>query len=369
MVDGNKGENLSYHLNLRHVGTYGSNIGVTPNAGDSSTATATAPARTQTNDMIYVQEAIAYAKVGENGTFAFGRSGLELNQGQLVSKRPFDDNQVAFDGLRYVHDADWGRLGLSYSVSGKGGTGQLATTSDSSNRIKFTGVSYTLKNTPEALSNVELHYVKAAADGNLRLANGVNTNATRTWIGLNLKGEMAGVDYTLNAENFKGEGGTEAKATMIDLNVGYRMPNVMDSRVYLVYHTDGTTDDGVYDALYYDDHKYSGLMDVVKWGNLSEIALGYTFKPTADCEAGVSFHQFSRVKNTKTGLLQSNADSAFTGSDDAVGTEIDVFYNHKFESGMFVNAELGSFSVGDYMKTNSRSENITRLYVETGFDF
>jgi hypothetical protein len=363
-VDGNKGENLSYRLQLRHVVDMGARAGVTPSAGTDATSDGHLDA-TNSNDLVFVQEAVGYAKVGDNGTISFGRSGLELNSGELISKRSFDNSMVAFDGIRYVHDAEWGRLGLSYSVSAKSGT----------NRIKFRGLSYTFKNTPEAISNLELHYVNAHADGStLASVSGINGNNSRTWIGLNAKGEMGMADYRLNVENFTGKTNpsTDAKATMIDLELGYRM-SFKDSRISLGYHTDGTTDDGFYDGLYYDNHKYAGLMDVVGWGNLQDISLGYTMKD-GNCDFGFAFHQFARVKGDKEITNASGSKLVTTGNEDtAIGSEIDVWYKHTYDSGLFVYAELGQFSAGDAYKAITTSgygdENITRLYVETGFDF
>lgn len=374
MVDGNKGEKLSYHLNLRHVSVFGSNLGVTPSGKDGSSASATANARNQQNDMVYVQEAVAYARVGENGTFSFGRSGLELNQGQLVSKRSFDDNQVAFDGVRYVHDADWGRLGLSYSIAGRGDTtvtnfAGAGTAQSSRDRIKFRGLSYTMKNTPEAISNLEFHYVSASADGAFGLANGTNKNSTRTWVGVNVAGEMGKFDYQVDVENFSGDkndgvaGTAKAAATMMDVELGMRF-SAKDSRAYLVYHNDGTGTDGVYDGLYYDTHKNAGLMDVMSWGNLSQIGLGYTMKPSADCDFGVAYHKFDRVKTDKA------IGSFGTGNTEKdAGSEIDVWFGHNYSSGMYVKAELGTFSPGAYLKDAGNKESITRLYLETGFAF
>lgn len=365
-VDGNKGENLSYRLQLRHVVDMGARAGVSPSAADAST---------QTNDLMYVQEAVGYAKVADNGTFSFGRSGLELNSGELISKRSFDDTNVAFDGVRYVHDAEWGRLGLSYSVSGKLNT----------NRIKFRGLSYTLKNTPEAISNLEFHYVNAHADGSaLGGASGINGNNSRTWIGLNAKGEMGMFDYKVDVENFTGKtnGADDSKATMIDLDLGYRL-SWKDSRVSLGFHTDGTTDDGFYDALYYDRHNNAGLMDIVGWGNLQDINLKFAAKD-GNCSWGIAYHMFSRIKDDKQATLHggtSTSSSKVTvdGTDTKIGSEIDVWYKHTYDSGIYVNAEFGMFSAGDAYKNLDRDspangadnndETITRLFVETGFDF
>lgn len=364
-IDGNKGEKLSYHMNLRHVANMGSRAGVLPSAGDTNAGTL----RTQENDLVFVQEAVAYAKVGENGTLAFGRSGLELNQGELISKRSFDDSNVAFDGIRYVHDADWGRLGLSYSVSGL--VDNTAPAND--NMIIFRGFSYTMKNTPEAISNLELHYVSASADGATLSAGLLNAANTRTWIGVNVAGEMGKFDYKLNVENFKGTDlpSTDAKATMIDLDLGMRL-SYKDARISLGYHNDGTTDDGFYDALYYDNHKNAGLMDVVGWGNTQDINLKYTMKPSADCDFGIAYHMFTKVKDDKNITINGTSRStelASTNSKSDIGSEIDVWMKHSYDSGMFVYAELGSFAPGDAYKLAGNEESITRLYFEAGFDF
>ncbi|MEC9281857.1 MAG: alginate export family protein [Bdellovibrionota bacterium] len=346
MVDGNKGENLGYHLQLRHVDAFGASLNVQPSAVDSAT-------NAQENDLMYVQEANATVKIGENGALMFGRSGLELNNGELVSKQPFQDTQVAFDGIRYVHDADWGRLGFAYSVAGDTGS---ATS-------KFRALSYTFKNMPSAISNLELHYVANNADSALAATTGTE----RTWIGLNAGGEAGMFDYALDIENFTGktQAGADMKAMMMHLELGLRFA-AMDSRAYLVYHNDGATSDSSYDPLYYAKHKYSGRSDVLQWGNLNEIALGYTLKPMADSVAGVSYHMFKASSKDQNVTTQAGT-SITTSSEDALGSEIDLWYTQNYTSGLYLTAELTMFSPGDAFGTND--ESIQRLMVETGFDF
>lgn len=343
MVDGNKGENLGYHLQLRHVDVFGASLNVSPDASSTN----------QTNDLIYVQEANATVKVGENGALMFGRSGLEFNNGELVSKQPFQDTQIAFDGIRYVHDADWGRLGFAYSVAGQTGK----------NTSKFRALSYTFKNMPSAISNLELHYVANNADSALAATTGTE----RVWVGLNAGGEAGMFDYVLDVENFTGktQAGADMKAMMMHLELGLRF-SAMDSRAYLVYHDDGATEDSAYDPLYYYKHKYSGRSDVLQWGNLNEIALGYTLKPMADSVAGVSYHMFKASSKDQNVTTQGGT-AITTSSEDDLGSEIDLWYTQNFTSGLYLTAELTMFSPGDAFGTND--ESVQRLMVETGFDF
>ena len=361
-VDGSKGENVGFRLQLRHVTSWGRRIGVEPSAADTATG------RTQQDDLLFVQEAVATVKTSDNGSLIFGRSGLDLNNGELVSKQTWADSRVAFDGIRYLHDADWGRLGLSYSVTGD----DNSLNATQRNNIKFRGLSYTFKNMPSAISNLELHYVNAMADG-ATLPTLIFQNAEeRTWIGANIAGEVAGVDYRVNVENFTGKNNADAdlKAMMMDIEVGYRL-NWMDSRVYLGYHDDGATSDSMYDPLFYDFHNYSGRMDIVAWGNLNEISLGYEMKPTAASVLGLSYHQFSRSSSDHGVTLfsgQNSNDITTTAvTDDDIGSEINLWYSHNYDSGLKLNAELGQFMPGDAWGAND--ETISYLFVGAGIDF
>ncbi|MFK8139010.1 MAG: alginate export family protein [Bdellovibrionales bacterium] len=356
-VNAKKGENLSFLLELNHVNKFGTGGGVSNvNASDGST---------QQSNLVFVQEATASMAVSDTVTVTFGRSGLELNSGELVSKRPFDEENIAFDGVRLVHDADYGRLGLSHSVAFDNET--------LGGRVIFNGIQYTHKNLPEALSNASIHYVSAVAESDTLAGNAfVNIDTERAWLGANLKGDMANMDYRLDFENFSGTavGGADRSGSMIDFEFGYSMPEVMDSRVALYFHTDsGETGSAKssYDALYYDNHKYAGKMDVLGWGNLTDIAVMYSIKPYSGSTVSFEYHMFTATEEAATFSAGGSAISGLDATKSDLGSELDIIWAHNYSSGLYVNMELGMFMPGDAFGTSD--ETINRLYVETGFSF
>ena len=89
---------------------------------------------------------------------------------------------------------------------------------------------------------------------------------------------------------------------MFDLMVGYGLPETMGLKVSAGYHMDSGDDtaDGTqnqYQTLYYDKHNYAGLMDVLRWGNLSYWNINASMMPMEDIEVGLGYYMFSKTKS------------------------------------------------------------------------
>jgi hypothetical protein len=74
---------------------------------------------------------------------------------------------------------------------------------------------------------------------------------------------------------------------MFDLMVGYSMPETMGLKLSAAYHMDSGDDNAgddkteTYQPLYYDSHKYAGLMDILGWGNLTYWNINASVMPAA----------------------------------------------------------------------------------------
>jgi hypothetical protein len=151
--------------------------------------------------------------------------------------------------------------------------------------------------------------------------------------------------------------------------VGYTIPKWKNSHVFVVYHMDSGGDSGggqfkTYDSYFYDVHNmyHGGLMDVVKWGNLSYFAVGYTITPLDHFDVTLLYHKFQRTVGSSTpftgpgvgpygyGLIDDA--NTYLSSSKNVGQEVDLAAIKKYDGGFEIEARAGMFMPGTYVTDN-----------------
>ena len=358
-----KSDSLNVHVNLRNINYWGS----TANFDGSNN---TKKDQNSKGNHLVLQEAFANWKMSETTSLKIGRGGMELAGGELVSKNLFDDHLTAFDGILLTHELEQVRLNAFYvrgadfrtadqyndeaDAGGFTGTGSYQDTPANwdTKHGTFYGLTAEIKVLPAFLSSLNVHYV-AANSPEVAVA-GVDKRE-RTWLGLSTKGETAGVDYRLAFVQFNLDNTTDdvkEDATMIDLEVGYTMANLNNFRIAGVYHTDGEH----YDAFHYNAHDNAGLMDVVGWGNLTEMAVKLSVDAMADLNVMASYHMFTQTEK-----------DVGTADEDEIGTEMNLSVTKKYDNSMYAKVEYGQFEFGK--EYGDDTDNATRIYVETGFEF
>lgn len=384
-------EKISATLTLLHNSTFGSNdLGGTTATGHDATGDDKG-LLTGTNDaenMILVHEAYGTWVVSDDFNVKFGRGNAGLADGALIGENDWQATPYSYEGVvgTYEHEsfqlqafavrfAEWDR-----SVSANHGDDPEA------NSI---GLAFDFKSLPEFLNMANIHVIQNTIDeiyegtGNTSIID--KENAMR--YGLVLGGETAGVDYKVNYEAETGESEDtgvkgDIEGSMYQVELGYSMPEVMNSRFYVLYHSDSgdgnaaDTKDETYDPYFYELHENAGLMDVVLWGNLTYISLGYTFEPMEDTMVGIHYHMFSKTEKDDGVTAGANGGTilATTAAEEKLGDEIDLVATKKYDSNFMLTTRLGMFMPGDAIKDAGGagagpSDTYTQVFVEGKMTF
>lgn len=352
-----KGEDLTATVTLLAASTWG-NSGNGNTSGDFTEATA--------ESNVYVYEAFAFWKAMDNFALKIGRGALDLADGSVVAKNDYEQTPWAFEGVYGVYFTEFANIGV-FGVKGMN--------DDSTNDadINFYGASFDFKNLPEWLKMANFHLLQSKANG--LAGTGVADEKLR--LGLTLKGDTSGVDYRATYAMYSGEQTsgattTDNEASMIDAEVGYTLPDMMNMRIHALYHTDTGEDSGSdntrYDAFFYEQHANAGLMDILDWGNLTYIKLGVALEPAEMTKVGIDYYMFTATEKADTTVGTTNAGTVTTGgTDDELGSEIDIWATKTLSNGVDLNARIGMFQAGDAFGANP--EDVTDFSLGATFRF
>lgn len=413
-----KGESLTGRIRLINSMQWGSlgrfaNTTTTNPAGTTSVNTndgTAQPTQDNANNLLYVNEAWLGWAINPNVMMKAGRMSLAtIADGSVLSTNDWLANPYASDGVKFVFDYDFGRIGLMGVKAADSGAAASPLTSDG--ETNFYGISFDVKNLPEWLKIANLHVIQqnkdvqstallAGATGIDGLLTGItSSNSNFTGAGLNvmrygitIAGDTAGFDYGVTYAGLSGKillnkastAGTSAtngirekedvswSASMIDARAGYTFADLMKFRLGVNYHMDsgnegdaGKDSVGVYQPFFYERHAGAGRMDLIGWGNLTYIALNASFEPMENTTVGLDYFMFSRTKNdvnsaaytetygssnTFNTLGNYNQTGANRNDKSAIGTEIDLYATHTYDNGLMLTGRYGQFMAGDYLK-------------------
>ena len=382
-VSARKGEKLQVFVSLIHQSLFGSQNTTSGKYG------ATGAAATD-NDVLVVNRAWGWWKATDAVSIQVGRFGIQIADGAFFDENDWDPYPTSFEGANIAWDMDWAKLNFyavqthDYSAPNFNGAGTnppaAATIPENNSNAarEFYMISGDFKNLPEAIKTANLHVVQITKDATNGATNAVPGSQNFQHIGLALNGEIVGFTYKLDGafqtgtyNNVTGGTQTNISANMFDLSAGYHMAETMGLKVTANFHTDSGangTSSAAYQPLYYDGHSYAGLMDVVRWGNLTYYDLTATINPMEDLEVGAGYYMFSRSNTGDTttspfaGGRYANTVGGIGGfsSDSAIGSEADVWAAKTYDSGVKIGLRYGAFMPSDYMKngTIARSNTI-----------
>lgn len=357
------------------------------------------------NDSLLVNEAYGVWRSSDDLNFKVGRMNYEVGDGSFISINDWEQKPYSFDGLQVNWEQEWGKLQFVAFKVRNIQTDATATPVERSASAdpehNMYGINFDLKSKPEWLKGMNAHIFKDNSDA-LDDGTGLTTTAETTVRGPNTNGldtirygvganmAFGAVDVKANYEKTGGKikninAGTKTEVDyegdMMQAEVGFNLPAVMASRFYALYHKDsgdGNSTDKkseTYDPYYYDTHDNAGLMDLFGWGNLTEMAIGWTGKPSDSTTVGVSYHKFERTESSATAAQYNpgtNGGSLPMGgaanTKDDLGSEIDIHATHTYGNGLATHAIVGYFMPGDYfgddsLKVGSDSQNDKQLYV------
>lgn len=372
-----KGEKFSAHMTMLHGTMFGEEKALGGGAADYS-------AHNRNNGLL-VNQAYGWWKAGENYSLKAGRFNVELGGGEFFSADGWNLVPTTHEGFLGMFDTDFASIAAALvKVSEKGTAVGFP---DSDPEAHNVIVSADIKNMPEAVKTANITLVQMSKS-ETSTPNSGSMNGQH--IGVTLGGDMSNVFWKavyamqMGIQSKDTTPGSESEVkfdgSMLDVTVGYGMPETMGLKVWANYHMDsgddttGATDDSKtnrYQPLFYDSHKYAGLMDIFGWGNLTYWNIGASMAAADDLEVGLGLYGFSKSKeNDATINASGNANHNFAtlrgGAAAAkadLGMELDVWASQKYASNFSIDANLGMFMPGAAFKdaTPKREATIMQL--------
>ncbi len=316
-----------------------------------------------------------------------GRSELVYGDQLVIGPVGWHVMGRSFDGLkgRYSMDNFWIDLftmKVEESVDTTAGSPTLGHSTD----IDFSGIYFSYTGLP-FVSAIDLYYLMRADRQEVALSGGDMANVeSMTATGLRLTGDTSGIDYRLEYTTESGKRATAGaaatadieKASQYDVEVGYTLPGDFKARFALEAFSAGEG----YDQLYPTAHKWLGYADLFGRRNISGFVL-HAKVPVSDFTIGFDYHTFNRVNveedasvpgTSKYGAYKLNGSTSWgtTGTDAAIGSEMDLTVGYKFGPAFSGTLGYSSFTSGEYMKKQGFLKGdtaLTLLYVEMSAKF
>lgn len=325
------------------------------------------------NNGVIVNEAYGWAAFSEKMFVKAGRFNIDFGGGEFISADDHKMIPTTHEGIAVGYDHDLAKL-LVGLVKDKELVAGPGLDSDPEQHRFMVGVD--LKNLPEFLNTASLSFSNFNRSENTGAATGAGGAANLQVYGLTLGGEAAGLDYRAVLGMQSGIASKTAAAEikqdamMYDIRLGFSMPETMGMKVWANYHSDSGDDDGLadqklstYNSLYYNSHKFAGLMDIFGWGNLTYWAVGAEVAPAEDMTVGLGLYGFSKTKENG-GVLGTNNDR-FAGlrgglaNKSDLGMELDVYAQKKYANGLVIDALVGAFMPGAAFKDAAAKKEAT----------
>lgn len=391
------GEKLTAQLTLLHNATWG-HSGLYQPAATVETGDSTLGLMDGVKDadnMVLVNEAYGSWMASDEWLIRFGRGALNMADGRVIGVNDWEATPYSFEGVLFTWDKEFARFN-AYGVK----FAELTGTSVSDPEINSYGFNVDWKSLPEFLKMVNFHVIQVNVDADSTATGSTATAASgipkesRMRYGLVVSGDAMNIDYRLTYAAHTGKFkdlDLDRTGSMIDAELGYRMPDWMNSRISFLYHTDSGDKDGTdkkveaYDSYFYEKHENAGWMDVFAWGNLTYMQLRYTMDIMDDLSFAAQYLIFSqtvkegsvtaganggsfarRVYNDPTGSTNPSLTDA---TKDALGTELDLAVAKKYEGGLVITARAGMFSPGDEYKAAKNTDTYTQFFLEGKMNF
>ncbi|MGE4133877.1 MAG: alginate export family protein [Bdellovibrionales bacterium] len=415
-LDYRANEKISAHATLLHNTNFGIDNNTDAAGGNTGagTASTTPPGTTTVNDqdnLISVNEAYVNWMSSDDMNFRIGRMNYHVADGSFISSNDWEKIPYSFEGLQANWEQEWGKLQfVAFKVRNLATVDNVnhpATNSSASDDAEHNmyGINFDLKTMPEWLKGVNAHIFKDTGDALgggsgsyvMSTTNGVDTLRYGLMGKFAFSGFDAGAWYEAQGGKLKNitAAGVKTdlgyKGQMYQIELGYTLENFMMSRFFLLYHRDsgddntGDNDLKGYDPYYYDMHANAGLMDLLAWGNLTQISLGWTFKTDDRNDFGLAYHMFSKTEKSSTTTTAQGVNFGTMGAygggredlssrtqkadADKIGDEIDLWATHHYNDNLATTFRVGYFMPGDVFEptaagTEKSTDKILHVMIE-----
>ena len=212
-------------------------------------------------------------KMSDELMLRLGRAPYQIADGSTIGMNDYENYPYAFDGAFLTYNTK--------SVGVEVWAAYLPQVLVGAEEVDKYGVaagfSLDVRSLPEVVKLANLFAVVYTEEAEAEDANHVR-------FGVGIGGDVAGLDYRVNAVAHGALSGQIVEQYAVDGQLGYAI-DAADLRVYVGGHYESDE----YDSFYYSRHYRSGLLDVAQWGNgttYGEVGLSYLFNE--DCEVGLA---------------------------------------------------------------------------------
>lgn len=372
-------EKMSAHMTLLHAADFGTNSATAPTG-----STDRADAAGAQENFLNVNEAYMNWMVSDDFSVRIGRMNFQIGDGTVFAYNDWEQNPGAFEGLTGTWEAEFGRFtGFAFNYRE-----EIATATTADPKHSAYGLSFDMKSMPDFMKMVNVHVIKDnadAADPSTGTTVGSLSGQDTLRYGLGLGFEFGMIDlkahYEMVTGKYKPQPHTatselDAKQSMMQAELGFKLESFMASRLYVLYHRDSgesTTDAGEkYDPYFYEKHANAGLMDIFGWGNLTQLTIGWTMKPGDNTDAGLTYNMFSMTEsNGSISYGRFGTLGVGSGTSSKLGDEVDLWAEHRYDGGLSTLLRLGYFTPGDRFDNSitKESEGVMHVALEGKLTF
>lgn len=354
------------------------------------------------NNGLLVNQAWALWKLDDLIGVRFGRAPLDLGLGYTYGLNDWFNVPYSFDLFDFVFDWESIELSLIFAKVQELTivTNQTTSPDPEENHIV---VNLDINNLIDSLnvfnfSLVQVNRDLGSSDGGVTVLNGLNMQ--RLALEAEIKGKrifgsgfisyVTGEQKVAQVNQVGGHENLSLSQSAFDFKFGYRFPESNDLRLWAGFHFDSGDSDladdksHTYDSFYYNVYGQSGLMDMIRWGNLNFYRIGLDVELANGIHLGsewLTFKKSEEADNIQFGyagrFLQSNVTSGDLtfGSGKDIGSEFDLWVDFDFDSGMSLRGTIATFFPGAVFENavttsnSSPSSTISQLLVQLGYSF
>ena len=388
-----KGEYIETFFRLINSAEWGGTVGDTNGGQKDGFAS---------NNGFLVNQAWALWKIDDSIGVRFGRAPLDLGLGYTYGLNDWFNVPYSFDLFDFMFDWDSVELSLIAAKVQELTTVADQTTSPDPEENHII-VNLDINNLIDTLSVFNFSLVQVNRDvgssnAGLSVLDGLNMQR------LALEAEITGkklfgsafISYVtgdqkvapLNQVN--GVENLSLNQVAFDFKAGYRFPESNNLRLWAGFHADSgdsdptDTNSQTYDSFYYNVYGQSGLMDLIRWGNLSFYRFGLDVELFDGITVGSEWLEFSKseepdgIQFGRAGRFlnaQIEEGNLTLGAGKDIGSELDIWADVDFQSGMNLRGTFSAFFPGGVFGSaiastgaTPRSE-IQQFLVQVGYFF
>ncbi len=324
-----------------------------------------------------VNQAWAFWKIDNSFGLRFGRLPIHIGLGYTYGSNDWFNIPYSFDLVDLIWD--WESISVSLMAAKVADIGnQNPRFQGFRENERHIVMSLDIQNLFKTLDIFNLSFVQVNRDPNYHqknksVSNGLNVQRFgleteirgRYFFGSMFFSHVIGEEKMAETNRIDNEAKQEVSQSAFDFKLGYHFMDFNDLKLWLGYHQDtgdkSPTDKSSrgFDSFYYEVYGQSGFMDFIRWGNLSFLKAGIDMNIKKDWLLGMEWLGFSRMENSdiihfgqSAGTLNTDIQTGDVtlGPGNTIGSELDLFTNLEFGSGVHIRTTVSAFLPGRIFK-------------------